>query len=95
MVNVDMAQLTEYNMAVVFRSLGFGQILSQLARRLLPKHPSPLIMETPNQIPAIVHPDRRIDCQFADRRVRVAEKRGNSRVFSALHYAVSVGAVGL
>lgn len=74
-MNVDTARLIEYNMVVVFRDLRFGQILSELARRLLPEHPSPLITEIPNQLLAVVYPDRQIECQFANRRVQVTDKR--------------------
>lgn len=61
---------------VVFREIRFTQVLSELARRLLPDHPSPLITEIPSQLLAVVYQDRRIACQFANRRVQITDKRG-------------------
>lgn len=75
-MNVDQAKLNEYNMVVVFRELRFTQVLTELARRLLPEHPSPLITEIPSRLLSVVYPDRGIDCQFANRRVQVRDKRG-------------------
>lgn len=74
-VNVDQAQLIEYNMVAVFKELRYTQVLSELARRLLPDHPAPLITEIPGQLLAVVYPDRRIECQFTNRRVLVTDKR--------------------
>lgn len=55
----------------------FGQVLYELARDLLPGHPAPLITEVPNQVLAVVYPDRQLKCQFANRRVDIADARGS------------------
>lgn len=70
------ATLVYYNIVVVFRELKFGPVLSELARKLLHGHPSPLITEIPNQLLAVVYPDRQIQCEFANRRVKVTDGRG-------------------
>jgi hypothetical protein len=72
------AALAYYNIVVVFRELKFGPVLSELARKLLHGHPSPLITEIPNQVLAVVYPDRQIQCQFANRRVDVRDSRGTT-----------------
>jgi len=75
-VDTANATLVYYNIVVVFRELKFGPMLSEPARRLLEGHPSPLITEIPNQVLAVVYPDRQIQCEFADRRVKVTDGRG-------------------
>ena len=77
-VDTRSAALAYYNVVVVFRELKFGPILSELARKLLHGHPSPLITEIPNQVLAVVYPDRQIQCQFANRRVDVRDSRGTT-----------------
>lgn len=72
------AALASYNIVVVFRELKFGRVLSELARKLLQGHPSPLITEIPDQVLAVVYPDRQIQCQFANRRVDVRDNRGTT-----------------
>ena len=72
------AVLADYNIVVVFRELKFGRVLSELARKLLHGHPSPLITEIPDQVLAVVYPDRQIQCQFANRRVDVRDSRGTT-----------------
>ncbi len=47
-----------------------------MTRRLFPGHPSPLITEIPDQLLAVVYPERQIQCQFANRRVDVRDGRG-------------------
>jgi hypothetical protein len=76
-VDTRNATLTYYDMVVVFAELKFGPVLSELARKLLPGHPAPLITEIPNQVLAIVYPDRQIQCEFANRRARVRDDRGS------------------
>ncbi len=70
------AKLTGYNLVVVFEELRFGAPLNELARRLLPGHPAPLITEIPDQVLAVIYPERQIQCQFANRRVEVRDGRG-------------------
>jgi hypothetical protein len=75
-VDTANATLVYYNIVVVFSELKFGPVLSELARKLLHGHPSPLITEIPNQVLAVVYPDRQIQCEFANRRVKVTDNRG-------------------
>jgi hypothetical protein len=70
------ARLVGYNIVVVLEELRFGAALNELARRLLPGHPSPLITEIPDQLLAVVYPEKQIQCQFANRRVEVRDGRG-------------------
>jgi hypothetical protein len=77
-VDTTNATLAYYNIVVVFPDLKFGPALSELARKLLHGHPSPLITEIPNQVLAVVYPDRQIQCQFANRRVDVRDSRGTT-----------------
>lgn len=70
------ARLVGYNIIVVLEELRFGAPLNELARRLLPGHPSPLITEIPDQLLAVIYPDKQIQCQFANRRVVVSDARG-------------------
>jgi len=74
-VDTRNASLIQYNIVVVFQELRFGQVLYELARNLLPGHPSPLITEIPNQLLVVVYPDRKLQCQFANRRVEVRDNR--------------------
>lgn len=75
-VDTANATLAYYTIVVVLRELKFGPMLSEPARRLLHGHPSPLITEIPNQVLAVVYPDRQIQCEFANRRVKVTDSRG-------------------
>lgn len=75
-VDTRNATLARYSIVVVLRELRFGPVLNELGRKLLPGHPSPLITEIPNQVLAVVYPDRQIQCQFANRRVDVSDTRG-------------------
>jgi hypothetical protein len=75
-VDTRNATLAYYDIVVVFAELRFGPVLSELARRLLPGHPAPLITEIPNQVLAVVYPDRQIQCEFANRRATVRDSRG-------------------
>lgn len=75
-MDTSAAKLIECNVIMVFRELRFGQILNELARRLLPDYPTPLITEVPGQVLAVVFPDKRIQCQFANLQVRVTDTRG-------------------
>jgi hypothetical protein len=75
-VDTRNATLTYYDMVVVFAELKFGPVLGELARKLLPGHPAPLITEIPNQVLSVVYPDRQIQCEFANRRARVRDSRG-------------------
>ena len=69
-------RLASYNFVVVFEELPIGAVLHELARRLLPEHPSPLITEIPDQLLAVIYPERQLQCQFANRRVDVRDGRG-------------------
>lgn len=75
-VDTRNAKLIYCNVVVVFRELRFGQVLYELARKLLPEHPSPVITEIPNQLLVVVYPERKLQCQFANRRVEVRDNRG-------------------
>jgi hypothetical protein len=75
-VDTRNATLAYYDIVVVFAELRFGPVLSELARKLLPGHPAPLITEIPNQVLAVVYPDRQIQCEFGNRRAKVRDSRG-------------------
>ena len=70
------ARVTLASLVVVFEELKLGTVLSELARRLWPEHPAPLISEVPGQVLSVVYPDRQIQCQFANNRVEVNDSRG-------------------
>ena len=97
------ARLVLSNVVVVFEALKFGPALSELARRLLPGHPSPLITEIPDQLLAVAYPERQIQCQFANRRLDVRDTRGvepGAEPFSetavrAIEAAAAAGASGI
>ncbi|MFQ5880089.1 MAG: hypothetical protein ACE5IZ_07960 [Dehalococcoidia bacterium] len=75
-LDISGAKLAGYNLVVVFEELPIGAILHEMARRLLPEHPSPLITEIPDQLLTVIYPQRQIQCQFANRRVDVRDRRG-------------------
>jgi hypothetical protein len=72
-MDTSSATLSGYNFIVVFRDLRLNEVLLTYARKLLPTLPNPLVTEIPNQLIGIVYPDHSIQCQFADRRVVVAQ----------------------
>lgn len=75
-MNTDQAKPIEYNIVVVFKEMRFTQVLDELAIKILPEHPAPLITKIPGQLLSIIYPDRNIHCQFANKRVQVSDKRG-------------------
>ena len=75
-MNIENAKLIHYDMVVVFSDLRFGQVLNELAKKIYPNHPSPLITEIPKQLLSIIYPDKNIQCQFANKRLQISDKRG-------------------
>lgn len=75
-VDIAKASLVVYNIVVVFRELRFTDLLRTAVRQLLPAYPNPLITEVPNQLIGVLYADQQIECQFANRRVEVRDRRG-------------------
>lgn len=65
-----------YNIIVVFRELRLTELLRQHVHGLLAGLPPPIITEIPNQLLALAFPDHQIECQFANRRLEVRDRRG-------------------
>lgn len=75
-MDIGNARLTLASVVVVVPELRFGAVLSELARKVWPAHPAPLITEVPDQVLTVVYPDRQLQCQFANNRVEVKDSRG-------------------
>lgn len=77
-MDVANGRLTLASVVLVVPELHFGAVLSELARKLWPAHPAPLITEIPGQALTVIYPDRRLQCQFSNNRVEVKDERGVS-----------------
>jgi len=75
-VDVANSRLTLASVVVVVPELRFGAVLSELARKLWPAHPAPLITEIPDQALTVIYPDRQLQCQFGNNRVEITDSRG-------------------